>query len=135
MAYENWGNVISVHDGDTYKIDVDLGYGVWEHSRQFRLSGVSCLETWMPGGVETTAYVGSIMRSGLRVYLRSIKAGKVVDPDSRMSFNRYVIDVTLPTGQDLATLLVRTGWAVWWDGVKKPTPYPAWPIPPDFPKE
>lgn len=135
MAYEYNGNVISVHDGDTYKIDVDLGFGAWLHSRQFRLAGVSCLEKWMLGGPETTAYVGSILRPGLRVYLRSTKAGKLIDPDTRMSFDRYVCDVTLPTGQDLATLLARTGWAAWWDGIKKPTPYPVWPIPPTFPKE
>jgi endonuclease YncB( thermonuclease family) len=135
VTHEYYGNVISVHDGDTYRIDVDLGFGVWLHSRQFRLAGVSCLETWMAGGPETTAYVGSIMRPGLLVYLRSTKAGRAVDPDTHMSFDRYVVDVTLPDGQDLATLLVRTGWAVWWDGRTKPAPYPEWPIPPSFPTE
>jgi hypothetical protein len=134
MPFEYWVIIREVHDGDTYRGDVDLGFGMW-HDLSVRLSGASLLELDMPGGPESAAHVGGILAASPRCYLRSIKAGKVVDPATRMSFNRYVCDVTLSDGRDLATLLVRTGWAVWWDGRSKPTPYPVWPIPPGTPQE
>jgi endonuclease YncB( thermonuclease family) len=134
-VFEYRAVVASDHDGDTYRVDIDQGFGDWKLGRSLRLARVSCLELWMPGGRETAARLTGILTPGKEIFIRSIKAGKVVDPDTQMSFDRYVFDVTLPDGRDLATLLVRTGWAVWWDGRTKPTPYPAWPIPPDLPQE
>lgn len=123
--YEYQAVVVSVHDGDTICCDVDLGFGVWRHGAQFRLAGVSARELSMPGGKEARDNLARLLPPGIRV---TVCSGKVeADPADLMSFTRYVVTVTLTDGRDLTECLKASGWAVAWDGRKKPCPWPAWP--------
>ena len=124
--YTYFGTVVAVHDGDTITLDVDLGFGMWFRGQHFRLAAVSARELSQPGGVEARNNLRALIPPGTRVAIGSIKVDG--DPEAVMSFDRYVVTVTLPDGRDLATLLVTTGWASWWNGKTRPIPYPAWPI-------
>lgn len=117
----------AVHDGDTVTLDVDLGFRVWRHDSHVRLAGISARELSMPGGEEAAAHLAGLLPTGAQVVVRSSRADR--DPADVMSFDRYVIAVQLADGRDLASVLVAEGWACWWDGRTKPTPYPPWPIP------
>lgn len=119
--------VRDVHDGDTVSVDADLGFDVWRHTAHIRLAGISARELSMPGGPEARDYLAGALPLDTAVTVRSSKAGH--DPADVMSFDRYVIVVTLADGRDLAALLVDEGWAVPWDGKSRPVPYPPWPIP------
>lgn len=118
--------IVAVHDGDTIVADVDLGFRTAHNEAHFRIAGVSARELKMPGGTEARDHLAELLPPGTRVLIRSIKIGR--DPADEMSFDRYVVTVQLPSGSDLATTLVNTGWASYWNGRTKPTPYPAWPI-------
>lgn len=119
--------VVGVHDGDTFTADWDLGARVWLHNQHLRIAGISARELSQPGGPEARDHLAGILRGGSQVVIRSVKADH--DPADVKSFDRYVVTVMLPDGRDLATLLVNTGFACWWDGRRKPAPYPPWPIP------
>ena len=125
--YEYWATVVSVHDGDTVTLNVDLGFRTWRLAQHVRLAGISALELSMPGGIEAWGHLREILPVGTRVALRSYKAE--ADPSDVMSFDRYVVMVRLPNGTDLADRLVLDGYAVWWNGKTRPVPYPVWPIP------
>lgn len=124
--YVYYADVVEVHDGDTFTCDVSLGFDVWHNSAHFRIAGISARELSQPGGREARDHLAGLLPIGTRVLIRSVKVD--ADPADDMSFDRYVVVVQLPSGADLATLLVNTGWACYWNGRTKPTPYPDWPI-------
>ena len=105
-----------VIDGDTIEIDVDLGFRVTIRG-SFRLLGLNAIELSQPGGKESRANLAAILPAGTAITLRSVKNDK---------YSRWDATITLPDGQDLTTLLIRTGWAAPWDGTGK-APVPAWP--------
>ncbi len=117
--------LVTVHDGDTITVNVDLGFRIWRHTVHARIAGISALELSMPGGHEAAAHLADLLPAGSPVVVRSIKVGH--DPADVMSFDRYVLAVILPDGRDLAGLLVADGWAAPWDGNTRPVPYPPWP--------
>lgn len=111
--------VTAVHDGDTYNVDVDLGFSV--HVQTIvRLYGCNCIELADPGGIETQAYVAGLL-TGRQVLLTTVKPDKFG--------GRYDAHVTLPDSQDLTAKLIIEGWAVGWNG-RGPKPVPAWPLQP-----
>lgn len=124
--YDYFADVVDVHDADTITVRADLGFRTWRDAAHLRIAGISARELAMPGGPEARDHLAGLLPTGARVLVRSIKLDH--DPADVMSFDRYVVAVQLANGQDLAGLLVSTGWACWWDGRTKPTPYPAWPI-------
>ncbi len=118
MRFEYQARVNRVVDGDTVIMDVDLGFGVWLHAQSFRLLGCNARETSEEGGIEAGAHLATVLPVGTLVVLTSVKNDKYG--------GRYDALVELPSGQDLATLLVETGWAASWTGAgKKPVPH--WP--------
>jgi endonuclease YncB( thermonuclease family) len=116
-----------VHDGDTVELDVDLGFHTWVTQAWDRIGWISARELSMPGGPEAAEYARSLLPVGLGVYVRSVKID--ADPADDMSFDRYVMVVTLPDGRDFGQAMIAAGYAVTWDGKSKPTPYPPWPRP------
>jgi endonuclease YncB( thermonuclease family) len=113
--------VVSVHDGDTATIDIDLGF---EETKRVnvRFLGCNAIELSQPGGTEARDNLTAIIPAGTPIALHSVaydKYGGRVDGH-----------ITLPDGQDLTTLLIRTGWAAAWDGTGK-APTPPWPRQPN----
>lgn len=103
--WEYRARVLRVVDGDTYDLDVDLGFYVRVTIR-VRLRGASCPETRAPGGLEATAFVMQAFAA------QGDRCVVVTSADPARSFERWVARVTLPNGTDLAALLVARGHAV-----------------------
>lgn len=115
-AYE--AVVVRVVDGDTFILNVDLGFGIWLREQSFRLAGCNARELSEEGGAETQAYLGLLLRPGTRVVLRSIKVDKWG--------GRYDALIELPGIGDLAEYLIVKGWVARWNG-RGDKPVPPWP--------
>lgn len=104
-AYIYAGLVLDVHDGDTYKINVDLGFRV-STQQQIRLHGVNCPELNTGAGKKVKDYVTDLI-ADKTVLLRSYRG--------QQSFARWVADVSYQDASlgyvDLARHLVATGHA------------------------
>lgn len=90
-------------DGDTYELDVDLGFEI-SHEVTVRLHGIDCPEHNTPEGVKAMTFAATIMNGDLIVKTVKTKSG-----GDTMSFARYVADVWLPDGRLLATVLREAG--------------------------
>lgn len=100
-------DVLDVHDGDTYRLRVDLGFRC-AVTIQCRLHGVDSPELSTPEGKAAQAFVADLLLPpgdpAQPVVIESYK-------DQR-SFERWVCDVWLPDGRSLAQVLVDSGHAV-----------------------
>ena len=97
--------VTRVVDGDTYDMDVDLGFGLTADIR-VRLNGVDTPETWRPKseeervhGVEASDFVEALIDKS-EVVVHTYKLGL---------YGRYSADVKLLDGRDLATIIREAG--------------------------
>lgn len=115
-AYE--AVVSRVVDGDTFILNVDLGFGIWLREQSFRLAGCNAREMDEEGGAETQAYLGLLLRPGTRIVLRSIKVDKWG--------GRYDALIELPGIGDLTEYLILKGWVARWNG-RGIKPVPPWP--------
>ena len=104
--YEYKAKVTRIIDGDTYEVDVSLGFGV-TFTTKLRLNDLDTPETWRPKsegervhGEAATSFVTELMLNRT-VTIRTSKQGK---------YGRYVADVTLPNGDDLRSLLVENNF-------------------------
>ena len=109
--------VVKVTDGDSLKLNVDLGFDTW-HVGAFRLLGLAARELGQPGGPEARDHLAELLPPGTRVQIQSVKADKFG--------GRYLAYVTLPDDRPLAALLIDDGWAVPWSG-RGAQPSPPWP--------
>ena len=75
-----------VVDGDTLRVNLDLGFGIF-HEEIIRLAKVSSLELATDGGKNAKAELTKILQSVPFFILKSIKTD---------IFNRYVADIFLP---------------------------------------
>lgn len=112
--------VVRVVDGDTFVLNVDLGFGVWLREQTFRLAGCNARELAEEGGREVQAYLALLLRAGTKVLLHSIKVDKWG--------GRFDAQIELPGIGDLTEYLILKGWVARWDG-RGTKPVPAWPRP------
>jgi hypothetical protein len=84
--------LIQVIDGDTLRLEIDLGFHV--HTQQdIRLLAVSAPETNQPGGNEARAWVTQWLdlSAALRWPLLVITAiSRIAEPDEKRTFTRYL---------------------------------------------
>lgn len=101
--WEYQAKPVRIIDGDTYVLDIDLGFDV--HTRQrIRLSGAYCPELKNPGGQEAKEFVTTLLTANADGI--TVATGK----DPARSFERYVARVTVGVA-DLAELLIKLGLA------------------------
>lgn len=127
--------VTDIHDGDTFKVTVDLGVGTTAKDRDLgfhiyienhrvvmhgdiRLLGCNARELAMPGGPEARDHLMQIMPIGTHVRISTTSPDKYG--------GRYDASVKLPDGNDLTVELVGEQWAATWTGVGT-KPVPPWP--------
>lgn len=112
--------IAEVHDGDTLRADVDLGFNVWLHAQSFRLLGCNARELAEPGGKEARDHLRALLPVGTVVTLTSVKVDKYG--------SRWDARVVLADGTDLVAGLITDNWAAPWDGTGT-KPVPPWPRP------
>jgi endonuclease YncB( thermonuclease family) len=131
------GQVLAVHDGDTLRVDLDLGIGTRHRDvdlgfdvhitahrlrlrEDVRLLGCNARELAMPGGPEARDHLAALLPVGTWVTVETFKPDKFG--------GRYLAKITLADGRDATTVMCADGYAVIWNGQgAKPTP--PWPIP------
>jgi endonuclease YncB( thermonuclease family) len=103
-AYRYRAEVLDVHDGDTFRLRVDLGFRC-AVTIQCRLHGVDCPELNTPEGKEARRFVFEDLFAqhfvDAEVVIESYK-------DQR-SFERWVCDVWLRDGRSVGDVLVAAG--------------------------
>jgi micrococcal nuclease len=96
-----------VIDGDTIYLRVDLGFHV-AATISGRLYGVNAPERGDPGGPEATGFLRDLLflptNGPVPLVVRTYK--------DRRSFDRWVVEVWLEDGRNVADLLVEAGHAV-----------------------
>jgi endonuclease YncB( thermonuclease family) len=117
--YEYLASLVSVHDGDTYRFDVDLGFDIHHANLDVRLAGFDCPELGRPDGLGEKAreFVIAWFAGHSRPYrLMTIR-------DHTEKYGRW-LGVIHAGGADLAADLVQGGLAKPYSGRG---PRPAWP--------
>lgn len=71
--FEYRATVRSVHDGDSLRADVDLGFGIWTANQPLRLLGIDAPELGKPGGIEARNYLRGLLPVGTPVVIRTVK--------------------------------------------------------------
>lgn len=111
--YEYEATVVSIHDGDTLRADVDLGFDTWRGNEPFRLIGIQAPELGKPGGRESRDWLRDLLPLGTTVRI-------VTEKDRTEKYGRYL--ATIFKGElNVNDALVDAGHAVFWDG-KGPRP-------------
>jgi micrococcal nuclease len=103
-------NVVDVHDANSITVDVDLGFYIWLHKREFRLYGINAPEV---AGMEKAE--GERARDFLKgkilakeVIIQSIKNPK--EEEQKEKSGEFLAIVWLD-GINLNELLVKEGYA------------------------
>jgi hypothetical protein len=84
--------LIQVIDGDTLRLEIDLGFHV--HTQQdIRLLAVSAPETNQPGGMESAGWVAgwiSLLPDLRWPLLVTTAISRIAEPDEKRTFTRYL---------------------------------------------
>lgn len=119
--YEYEATIVSVHDGDTLRADVDLGFDTWRGNEPFRLLGIQAPELGKPGGRESRDWLRDLLPIGTVIRI-------VTEKDRTEKYGRYLATIFLPGKLDdlnVNEALVDAGHAVRWDGTgPRPTGLP-----------
>ena len=115
--YDYQAQVLTVHDGDTLKLRVDLGFSIHD-DMTVRLAGINAPELATPEGKAAQAFAEGWVKAHA-----SPNVGVRTQKDRQEKYGRYlatVYDLTDPTATLNAALLA-AGYAQPWDG-KGPRP-------------
>ena len=85
-AYTYRAVIRSIYDGDSIRVDVDLGFGAWLHNLPIRLHGVDTPEVRGPErvqGLASKAWLEQRVPPGTKVILETIK-------DATGKYGRYL---------------------------------------------
>jgi len=75
-AYTYRAVVRSIYDGDTIRVDLDLGFGIWLHDQALRLTEIDTPEirgVERPDGLRAKAFVEDMIPPGTEVIVRTFK--------------------------------------------------------------
>ena len=98
--------VVSVYDGDTIRVDIDLGFNLWLHNESIRFIGINAPELKgdsRPEGLKSREWLAAKLPPGTKILLRTEK-------DSREKYGRYLGHIYLD-GVDLNEELLKQGLA------------------------
>jgi len=106
--------VLSVHDGDTLTLNVDLGFYV-RMQMPCRVLGVNAPELSTAAGKAARDFLATLCPTGTPLLLRSVKDDKYG--------GRFDGALALPDGRSVAQELINAGFAAPWNG-QGPKPLP-----------
>lgn len=108
--YEYAATLLSIHDGDTLRLDVDLGFNIHNTNMDIRLYGLNAPELNTAPGKVALAYVKDwFTTKGDKVTLRSYK-------DKQEKYGRYLGIIVASDGSILNDDLIHSGNAVTYYG-------------------
>lgn len=110
--YEYQATIVSEHDGDTLRADVDLGFGIWIHDQDFRLNRINAPEITgeqKPMGERSLLYLRGVLPAGRVVTVKTTK-------DKLDKYGRMLGDFYLDDGSCVNDALVNLGFAKYYDG-------------------
>lgn len=87
-SYTYQGEVLSITDGDTLKLRIDVGFSL-DYRMAVRLADVFAAERREPNGPAHTAMLRGLLPTGTRVMVRTCR----VRGAEVQTFGRYVADV------------------------------------------
>ena len=99
--------VVSIYDGDTIRLDIDMGFSTWVTNTSVRLAALDAPELHgeeRAAGLSAKAWLESVIPPGTRVFIRTKK-------DPREKFGRYLAFVFLPDGTEINATMVTLGHA------------------------
>jgi micrococcal nuclease len=94
--------VVRVVDGDTVRLNLDLGLHIWR-TDNCRIAGINAPETSTPAGTAAAAYAAKLLPAGAAVTFASERLEKYGRPLGRL---------VLADGRDFATVMLAAGHAV-----------------------
>lgn len=105
--------VVTAHDGDTLKLDVDCGFSVHAYV-WIRLKGVRAPELAEPTGPQARqdleAWLATDAPDGLVMVSTFQTAGSVKEINEQRTFIRYLGVVSAPNGNELNGWLIARGY-------------------------
>ena len=115
-----------VVDGDTVDVDIDLGFGIWQHGERVRIHGIDTPESRTRDkeekkyGLLSKKYVQLMLPVGSTQTLVTEKAGD----ESKGKFGRIlgkfeVYDPKTDSHMYMGQIMVREGYAVEYNGQSK----------------
>ena len=111
--YEYRAKVAYIHDADTVRLDVDLGFGVWTRRQPFRLFGIDAPELGSEAGRAARDWLRDLLPVGTDLIVLTHK-------DKGDKFGRMLADLYLvtPDGSNLSIndQLIDAGHARPYDG-------------------
>jgi micrococcal nuclease len=110
--FEYQAIVVSVHDGDTITLDVDLGFGNWMHDVKLRLygpsptanMGLNAPELPTAEGKAARDFLASLLPVGSRVQLFTVK-------DRKEKYGRYLAVIYDQDGRNINNRMIDSGHA------------------------
>lgn len=110
--YEYEATIVSEHDGDTLRADIDLGFGIWIKEQDFRLNRINTPEITgeqKPLGEKSLLALQGYLPLGKIVIVRTTK-------DKLDKYGRMLGDFYLADGTCVNDLLVQNGFAKYYTG-------------------
>lgn len=112
--FEYTAKILTVHDGDTCRADIDLGFGVTLKNQSLRIYGIDAPELTTDAGKLARDHAVTLLTGGLIVRIETLK-------DSKEKYGRYLAKIRLPDGTDYAMAMVAAGHAkAYFGGTKEP---------------
>jgi len=107
--------VLSVYDGDTFKVNLDLGLNLFQHDINIRLAGCNSIELREVGGIAARENLRKLLPVGSTVLLKSVAFDKYAN---RLNAEVYLLD---DEGKEMADnnliqTLITEGWVAPWNG-------------------
>jgi len=109
--YHYRARVVSVYDGDTCTVDIDLGLHAWIHEEKLRLARINAPELAgeeRPAGLAARDFLKSLI-DGQEIHLQTIK-------DRREKYGRYLAEIFVQhhgARANVNDLMVQNGHAVY----------------------
>ena len=124
--YEYKCVIVSILDGDTVDIDLDLGFGIWLRNERVRFHGIDTPESRTKNKIEkvfgtvSKEFVMMMMPVGSTQILQTVKPGSL----SKEKFGRIlgkfkIFDEKTQIKLFLNDIMIRDGYAVAYDGDNK----------------
>lgn len=114
--------ILDVVDGDTVKVDIDLGFSMWMMNQNIRLFGIDAPESRTKDLVEkkfgllTKSVVEKYLPIGSMQQMVTVKEGRGKFGRILGEFLVYQPELSTPTRFNLNRYLVDNNYAIWYDG-------------------